>query len=119
MWRWRKRITKIFFLLKQGTRLRFETGRDDDLAENLADRLGQLFGYGPIRNDDAAEGRLFVGGKSLLPGFPQIGIARHPAGVRVLQDRDGRLGEFGNQIGRSADVEDVVKGKLLSMELLE
>ncbi len=37
----------------------------------------------------------------------------------MLQDRDGRLFKFGDQIRRGANVENVVKRKLLSLKFLE
>ena len=37
----------------------------------------------------------------------------------MLQDRDGRLFKFGNQIRRGANVENVVKRKLLALKFLE
>ena len=37
----------------------------------------------------------------------------------MFQDRDGRLAEFRDETGRGADIENVVKRKLLAVELLE
>ncbi len=73
----------------------------------------------PIADDDAAEGRLLVGRESLEPRFAQVGVAPHAARVGVLEDRDGRLGEFLDQVGRGSDVEEVVIGKVLAVQLLE
>ena len=37
----------------------------------------------------------------------------------MLQDRDGRLFKFGNQIRRRADVENVVEGERLPLKFFE
>ena len=73
----------------------------------------------PIANDDAAERRLLVGRESLSPGFAQVGIAPHTTRIGVLQNRDGRLGKFVDQVGRGGDVEEVVKGKFLAVQFLK
>src|SRR5207248_493131 len=73
----------------------------------------------PIANNHAAERRLLVGRECFLPRFSQIGIAPHPAWVCVLQNRNRRLREFGNETRRRANIQNVVKRKFLPVELLE
>ena len=46
-------------------------------------------------------------------------IAADAAGVGMLQDRNGRLGKFGDQIRRRADVQNVVKREFLAVQFLE
>ena len=110
---------EILLLLKQRPRLRFKLRRDDHFAKNFADGFRERFVDRPIANDDPAEWRLLVGGESFFPRLAQIGIAPDAARVRVFQNRDGRFGELGDQVRRGADVENVVKGKVLAVELLE
>ncbi len=57
--------------------------------------------------------------KRLVPGRAKIRVGAHAAGVCVLEDGDGRFGELGDERGGGADVEDVVIGELLALELLE
>ena len=49
----------------------------------------------------------------------KIEIRPHAARIGVLQNRDCRFAKFGDQIGGRADVENVVKGKFLAVELFE
>src|SRR5262249_56247886 len=70
-------------------------------------------------NDDSAKGCLFIRGKSLVPCLAKIGIRPNTTWIGVLQNCDSRLFEFGDQVGRRGDVENVVKGKVLAVEFFE
>ena len=111
--------TEVFFLLEQGAGVHLKIGRDDDFAENLADRFGKRLIDRSIANDDAAEGRLLIGRKRFFPRFAQIGIAADAARVGVLQNGYRRLREFGDQVCSRADVENVVKRQLFAMQFFE
>ena len=111
--------TQIFFLLQnfqgRGNKIR----RDDHFAENFRDGAGQRFGHGAVGDDNPAERRLTIRGESFLPSGSQILIAPYPAGIGVLENGHRRFGEFGDEIHRRGDIEDVVVGKFLAVQLLE
>src|SRR2546423_12675542 len=72
-----------------------------------------------IANDNAGERCLFVGFECFLPRLSQIWVAADAAWICVFENRDRRLGEFRDQSRCGADIENVVKGKLFAMKLLE
>ena len=57
--------------------------------------------------------------KALSQAALQVGIGADAAGVGVLEDGDGGLGEFLDELGGGGDIEDVVEGEFLAVELLE
>src|SRR5439155_26583374 len=97
-------------------RLDLEIWRDDDFAENFADHFCHRLVQRPVADDNPAKWRLLVSRECLLPRLAQIWIRADAAGVCMLQDRDGRLFKFGDQIGRGANVEKVVQRKLLTLK---
>ena len=110
---------QVFLFLEEDAGVGLEFRGDDDLAENLADGAGERLGEGAVADDDAAEGGLLVGGEGLVPRGLQVGIGADAAGVGVLEDGDGRLGKFLDELGGGGDIEDVVEGEFLAVELLE
>ena len=94
-------------------------GRDDDLAEDLAHVARQRLGQRTVADDDPAEGRLFVRGERLVPRLAQVGVGTDAARVGVLEDGDGRVFVLADELRGGGNVEDVVVGKLLAVELLE
>ena len=110
---------EVLLLLKQGAGIGRELWGDDDLTKDLGDGAGKGLIDGAVRNDDAAEGGGPVGGEGLLPRLGEILVTADTAGVGVLEDGDGRLGKLGNQARGGGDVEDVVEGEFLAVELLE
>src|SRR4051812_47750651 len=111
--------TQTLFLLQEGTRICLKLRRDNDLAENLADRFSQRFGDGPIANNDSTERSLLVRGKCFLPRFAQIEVAADATRIRVFQNRNGWLAKLRDQICRGTDVENVIKRKFLAVNFLE
>ena len=110
---------QVFLFLEERAGVGFELRRDDHLAEDFRDRLGEREGDRVVADDDASERGLLVGGERLFPGLAQIRVGADPAGVRVLENRDRGPGEFLDEISGGADIEDVVVGKFLAVELLE
>ena len=111
--------SQVLLFLKQGTRIDREFGRDDDLTKDLGNRSGKRLVDRTIGDDDATEGCGTVGCKGFLPSLGEVLIAADAARVGVLQDGDGRLLKFTDQAGGCRDIEDVVEGELLAMELLD
>ena len=74
-----------------------------------------------VDGDNPAKGGLPVGGERPLPGLLQRGTLADAAGIGVLQDGQGRsvAGELPDQIRGGRQVEDVVVGKFLPVELFE
>src|SRR6476646_11293507 len=89
---------QVLFLLEDSPRLGLEIRRDNHFTKNCADRPRQRLIERPVANDDSAEGRLFIGSKRLIPRLAKIVVRTHPAWIRMLQNRDGWLLEFADQI---------------------
>ena len=92
-------------------------GRDDDLDKDFRDRLGGGGVERAVERDDAAERADRVAGERLVPGLAQARADRGAARVGVLDDRDRRLGEFGDQLVGGVGVGVVVVGQLLALDL--
>ena len=71
----------------------------------------------PVERDHAAEGRQRVAGERLLVGLERVVADRHPAGVVVLDDHAGRRLELVEQAARRVEVEHVVEGERLAVQL--
>lgn len=91
----------------------------DDLEEYLVDFLGGLGVDFAVADDYAAEGADGVGLESRRPGFQDSAAAGQTAGVVVLQDSHGAAVELVDEIDGGVDVQEVVVGNLLAVELLE
>ncbi len=96
-------------------RRRLCIGRDDDLDKDLRDRLGGRRVEPAVDRDDAAKGADRVAGQRRVPGLAQIRAERGAARVGVLDDRDRRLGEFGDQLEGGVGVAVIVVGQLLAL----
>src|SRR5207244_13537613 len=92
---------------------------DNHFAENFDDGFGQRLTKQSVANDDPAKWCLFVRRECFFPRLAKIGIGTYTARIGMFENRDGRLLEFADQIRRSADVENVVKGKLLAVKFFE
>src|SRR5229473_1148115 len=110
---------QIFFLLQKRPRVALKFRRDNHFAKYFADRFGERFIDRLVADNHSAEWRLLIGRESFLPRRAQIRIAPDAARIGVFQNRDRRLRKFGDQIHRRADVENVVKGKIFAVQLLE
>ena len=110
---------QVFFLLQDGARLDLKIRRDDHFAENFADHFRQRLGQRTIANDNSSKGRLFISRESLVPGLSRIRIRPDATGIGMFKNCDGRLFEFGDQLRRRADVENVVKGEFLPVKLFK
>ena len=110
---------EVLFLAEDRECVGVELGRDDDFREDLGDGFGQALIDGAVSNDDAAEGSLLVGLKSLMPSFEE-GVSRSDAtGVGVLENADGRTFEFADEVSRGGDIEDIVITEFLALELFK
>ena len=105
--------------MQDSTRLGLEIRCDNHFTENFTDRPRQWLIKGSVANDDSAEGRLFIRSKRLVPCLAKIVVRTHSAWVRMLQDRDGWLFEFANQVCGRANVQNVVKREFLPMKFFE
>ena len=112
---------KVFLLLQDFKCLSTEGRCDDHLAEDTRNGLGT----GPIQlavaGDDASEGCLTIGCKSLFPGLQQILTLPDATGVGVLEDGEGGWVPFkltDERLG-CGQIEDVVVGKGFTMMLLK
>ena len=112
---------QVFFLLQNLQRFRRKIRRNDDLAENLRDRLRTARIQCTIHGNDPAKRRLFVRGIGFVPGGAQIVSLSHAARIHMLQNRQCRRFDFElrNQAGRSGQIQNVVVRKFLAMQLLE
>ena len=107
--------------MQNGQRFRRELRGHDHFAENFRDGLGHGGIERLVHGNDAAERRLLVGGKRLVPRLAQIRALTDPARIRVLQN--GQRGEItpelGNERGGGREVQNVVVGQFLAVELME
>ena len=92
---------------------------DDDLGEDLGDRLSGREVAGRVQSDDPAERRCPVAIESLR-GTPREmrRCDRDSARVRVLDDRGTGSLELERELPRCVGVEEVVVRQLLAVELL-
>ena len=79
-------------------RFRREIRRDDDFAENFRDGVRARAVQRAVHGDDAAEGRLPVGRKRLVPRLAQARALADAARIHVLENRQRRrlACEFGD-----------------------
>src|SRR5690606_39020392 len=97
-----------------------DAGGNDDLDElALDDGAGGGSVQLAVEGNDAAEGRLAVGSKGHVIGLADaafvFGNHSHTAGVGVLDDDAGRLGETLHAFQGGIGVGDVVVGQLLAL----
>ena len=100
-----------------------DPGCDDHLDElTLDDGLGGFAVQLAVEGDDAAERRLAVGGVGQIVGLADAAfIFRYhgdAAGVGMLDDHAGRLGEALHALQRGVGVGHVVERQLLALQLL-
>ena len=95
-----------------------EGGGGDDFEEELVHFFGGFGVDGTIDADHAAEGRDGIAFEGALVGFGESLPGRGAAGIGVLDDRDDGLVEFLGEIPRGLQVDDVVVGKFLALELV-
>ncbi|MPL60780.1 hypothetical protein SDC9_06342 [bioreactor metagenome] len=109
----------VLLLCHDRLRRLVDGGGDDDLREDLGDRLGGFRVERLVQRDDAAEGRGAVAVEGALVGVEQAGAGGDATGVGVLDDRAGRgLGaEFGDEFKGRVGVVDVVVGQFLALQL--
>ena len=97
-----------------------EVGSDDGLDEQA--RGGQHLGRGgvdaAVQPQHGAEGAERIAGQGLAEGFGQAVGHGGAAGVVVLDDRGRRGGEIADNGQRAVEVQEVVEGQLLAVELL-
>ena len=75
-------------------------------------------GEAAVDGDDAAEGGDGVAGEGAPVGLGEVVVAGEAAGVRVLDDDDGRRREVAGGVPGGVGVHDVVVGELLAVKLL-
>ena len=93
--------------------------RDDHLEEDVVDFLGRLFVHHGIGDEHAAKGRYRVAGQRVLPRLEHRRARSQSAGVVVLQDGEGGFLEFVDQVDGRIDVQQVVVGDFLAVDLVE
>ena len=106
--------------------LRFETiegvvaeaGSGDGFDEEVGHFLGGIAVHFAIQADDGAEGGDRVGDEGLAVGFEQVDAGGDAAGVGVLDDGDGGLFEFLDEIPAGVEIDEVVVAELLALELM-
>ena len=92
-------------------------GSDDDLDKNLCDRLGGRGVERTVQRHDAAKRADRIADERLVPGLAQAGAGGGAARIGVLDDRDGRVGELGDQLIGGVGIGIVVVGQLLALDL--
>ena len=102
-------------------------GGDDDLVEHagravggvavLAQLAGEVLIEGAVEGDDAAESAHRVGDDGEAVGLAEVVAGGGAAGVRVLHDDAGGLGEVVDGVPGGVGVEVVVVGELLAVVL--
>ena len=99
-------------------RLGLEAGREDRLEEpaGLAHPLGRRPVDRPVQADDPAEGADRVALVGALERLARSPADRGAAGVVVLEDARGRLGEHPDQPQGAVEVEQVVVRQLLAVQ---
>jgi hypothetical protein len=97
-------------------RRRLHARRDDHLRELLADLLGRGAVQRTVEGEDAAESRGRIGRERLAVGSERPVGHRHAAGIGVLDDHAGRLGEALDALPGRVRIGDVVVGKLLALQ---
>jgi hypothetical protein len=124
-WRGGLRVLKKFdeaqvlLGLQNFERLGSESGSDDHFTEDLANVFGALRIQRLVYGYDSTEGRLLVSRKCLLPCACEISALTDSARIGVFQDGKGGglTFEFGDQVCRCGQVENVVVGKCLAVQL--
>ena len=120
---WKRSRRRFFFLREQRERVGVEARRDQHLGEDLVDRARERQVEGPVRDDDAAEGRLGIGARRRA-GRPRAGVAPSPTPHGVLCFRiatavalAARI-ELEDQRERRLRVDEVVVRELLAVQRL-
>ena len=94
-----------------------ESGRGDDFEKKFVHFFGGLGVDGAVHADHAAEGRHGVAFESALVSFGESFAGGGAAGVGVFDDGDYGLVEFLGEIPGGLQVDDVVEGQFLALEL--
>ena len=102
-----------------GQRIGRVARRNQHLDEQAADLLDEGQIDLAIRGDDRAVGRHRIACKRQPVRLQQRFRRGQTAGVRVLDDRHGRLGELLRHGPGRFEIDDVVVAELLALELLE
>jgi len=110
---------QVLLFGEQGEGLLAEGGGGDDLQEEVRQGVDGGGVAGDVEDHDAAEGREGVGGPGPLEGRGGVLADPHPAGVGVLDDGGGGAGQFADQRPGAVQVQEVVEGEFLPLELAE
>ena len=100
-------------------RVRLERRGEQDLDQDARQSLHQPPIHGPVDPDDPAVDRDGIGGARPLERRGHVRPHRRPAGVRVLDDDGGGLGELEEQAERPGEVQEVVVRELRPVKLTE
>ena len=113
--------SQVPLFLQQFQCVRVEVRGDDDFAEDFGDGLGAGQIQPLIDRDDSPKRRLSVRGQGPVPRFAQALSLPDAAGIGVLENRQRRrvVRKFRDQIRRGRQVENIVVGKLLAVQLLK
>ncbi len=102
---------------KDGTGSLVDLGCDHDFGKYLDDLFGGGLINGLVGRDDAAKGTDRITAQRIGIGCGQAVGRADAARIGVLDDRNGRLIEFGDQLECGIGVVQVVVGQLLALKL--
>ena len=109
----------VLLLTEDFQRVHIVVGSDNHFKEYLVDFLGSSLVDHRVGDEHASESRYGVAGKRVVPRFEHGGAGSQTAGIVVLQHGEGGFREFVNQVYGSIDVEQVVVGDFLAVDLVE
>ena len=92
---------------------------DDHFEENLVDFFCHFLVDSRVRDQDSAESRYGVAGKSRLPCFHHVGAGCDTTGIVMFQNGERQFVKLINQVNGSIDVEQVVVRDFLTVNLFE
>ena len=112
---------QIFLLLQNRQRFRRKIRRDDDLAENFRDGLRARAVERRFTAMMPPNGACLSVANALSHASRRVRALPDAARIRVLENRQRRrvVREFGDQIRRRRQIQNVVVGKFLAVKLLE
>ncbi len=109
----------VLFLLEHLEGIVGVCGCNDYLEENFVDFFGCGFVDGAVGHEHSSECAYGVACEGVFPGVEYGGAGGDTACIVMLEYGESRVGEFTDEGNGRVDVEEVVVGNLLAMELGE